>query len=1364
MLTLADAHGSPHHTAEAPLLLATPDNITVSAGTRLSLVCVAWGNPAPNITWTPDATAVPYQNVYTTSTTLNGLTYVVSILEVCYTEPQFSGTYSCTATNGVAAASLGGNSASFQVQAFMFQCLYSSIKSSVCLHQPRAIVHPLHAAWGVPTWYTWTINNSSAIGQAGAYILFNGSTLLIQDPLVLLTGATNVLQVQCYDQTQLISYQAYVALSEPPVVVAGPQDIITSSNLKLSAACVAWGKPPPTIAWTSSNANLTSFNTYTTTVSVGQYSYVVSILEICPTLFTTSDTYMCTASSSNGGASLGLTSSSFVFQVPNTPPSVQVVENTNLQVPCSLVGNSSVVITSVYWTDPQGSVVSNNSTLQVLGIQRNRSGVYTCTIQTTSSNSISSTTVTVLYPPSVFTIGEQTVYIRQGLPVTLSYSFVGLPVPNVTWSGPSGQQIQSNSQFTVRTSSNFTQLTINSLNGSDTGNYTCIASNYLGLSSLSTAVYVQVPPNPPTNLIVTDRAASTISLSWSNGFNGNSPLVNVSISYESPNYIGVEGTMYLILPEVYSATLSGLHPNANYSIHVALLNAAGFTSTSTTVLTSTLSLRLMAPSITTLYASSSVQLVMTWTITTDATMAPPDSWIVEYTPSGGSPTNVTVPGSLRIFILTGLSRGTLYSVRLAGVNVAGLGPFSSYVVNTTTIDAPSVPLNLITTVLNLTSIVVSWAPPLDNGGRIILYYQIQYRVVGGSNFTLVTQIYDLQYTIMDLAYDTIYELQVVAFNGFYFSTPTPSVQQKIQPQGVLPPDPPSNITVTNQNATSISLSWNTGFDGNSPLVNVSISYWSPNYPNDGTQYVLLPLVYSATLSGLHPNANYSIRITLVNAVGITSTLVVIASSTISLTFAAPIISALYAVSSTQLVVRWMITADATMAPADSWIVEYTPSGGSPTNVTVPGSLRIFTLTGLSRGTLYSVRLAGVNVAGLGPFSSYVVNTTTIDAPSVPEIQSALPVNSTAINVSWSPPLDNGGRSIQYYVIQIRVLGGGGSFTSVGQVLALQYVITAGLQDSTIYEVRVTAFNGGLFGIPSLAQVTTPPIGPPFPLNVMPQVYGTTDTTAVVTWISPGGYIDNYTLQYKPSDQTWNGAITYTVGTAATIFTITGLISNTSYDIQVRTNNKNSSSAFAAQSFITLAPPTVKVIGPVSAVSVGNTVALACVVESGYNSTVSWSRADGASLPPGTSAKGNLLLFTSVQVQTSGIYVCTFAGSAGPISEAFSLNVSDVPLLPTSSQPTLPSVIPTSSGAFPVQLVITASLGAGIPLFCIGLALAACFILIFQYYFRVKRRNRVDNPLYNTVALPNTLTLDGTRAPVAEIPFKGDDLADYTSVF
>ena len=94
-------------------------------------------------------------------------------------------------------------------------------------------------------------------------------------------------------------------------------------------------------------------------------------------------------------------------------------------------------------------------------------------------------------PPYVSVTGPQTIYIPQGLSVTLNCSFVGLPTPNITWTGPSGQQLLSNSHFTILSSSNFTQLTVNFLNGSDTGNYTCTATNYLGPSSLATVVYVQ---------------------------------------------------------------------------------------------------------------------------------------------------------------------------------------------------------------------------------------------------------------------------------------------------------------------------------------------------------------------------------------------------------------------------------------------------------------------------------------------------------------------------------------------------------------------------------------------------------------------------------------------------------------------------------------------------------------------------------------------------------------------------------------------------------------------------------------------------------------------------------------------------------
>ena len=96
-----------------------------------------------------------------------------------------------------------------------------------------------------------------------------------------------------------------------------------------------------------------------------------------------------------------------ILAVPYTPSSVQIIENSKLQVSCSLAGNNSAAATSVSWSDPRGSVVSYNSTLLVQGIQRNQSGVYICTIQTTSSTATSSTTVTVLCKSLMYCYGNE---------------------------------------------------------------------------------------------------------------------------------------------------------------------------------------------------------------------------------------------------------------------------------------------------------------------------------------------------------------------------------------------------------------------------------------------------------------------------------------------------------------------------------------------------------------------------------------------------------------------------------------------------------------------------------------------------------------------------------------------------------------------------------------------------------------------------------------------------------------------------------------------------------------------------------------------------------------------------------------------
>ena len=98
----------------------------------------------------------------------------------------------------------------------------------------------------------------------------------------------------------------------------------------------------------------------------------------------------------------------------------------------------------------------------------------------------------------------------------------------------------------------------------------------------------------------------------------------------------------------------------------------------------------------------------------------------------------------------------------------------------------------------------------------------------------------------------------------------------------VPPDSPSNLTVTYTGNSSISLSWSVGFDGYSNLSSVVINYEVDRYPQDGTRSQTFPMGTSATLTGLHPYSNYTIHVRLTNALGLASNPINITSNTISL--------------------------------------------------------------------------------------------------------------------------------------------------------------------------------------------------------------------------------------------------------------------------------------------------------------------------------------------------------------------------------------------------------------------------------------------------------------------------------------------------
>lgn len=108
---------SPGSTAEAARIIYPPEaqTIIVTKGQSLILECVASGIPPPRVTWAKDGSSV---------SAFNKTRFLLSNLLIDPTSEEDSGTYSCTADNGVGEA--GAAFIFYNVQVF-----------GECCHSPR---------------------------------------------------------------------------------------------------------------------------------------------------------------------------------------------------------------------------------------------------------------------------------------------------------------------------------------------------------------------------------------------------------------------------------------------------------------------------------------------------------------------------------------------------------------------------------------------------------------------------------------------------------------------------------------------------------------------------------------------------------------------------------------------------------------------------------------------------------------------------------------------------------------------------------------------------------------------------------------------------------------------------------------------------------------------------------------------------------------------------------------------------------------------------------------------------------------------------------------------------------------------------
>ena len=77
---------------------------------------------------------------------------------------------------------------------------------------------------------------------------------------------------------------------------------------------------------------------------------------------------------------------------------------------------------------------------------------------------------------------------------------------------------------------------------------------------------------------------------------------------------------------------------------------------------------------------------------------------------------------------------------------------------------PSAPLNLESTTIDSTLVTISWSPPIDNGERNDLSYNVTY-TNGSFNSPTVSVTNAVQYTITELTPSTQYTISVISVNG-----------------------------------------------------------------------------------------------------------------------------------------------------------------------------------------------------------------------------------------------------------------------------------------------------------------------------------------------------------------------------------------------------------------------------------------------------------------------------------------------------------------------------------------------------------------------------------------------------------------------
>uniref|UniRef100_A0A8C4VAQ5 Receptor-type tyrosine-protein phosphatase F n=1 Tax=Falco tinnunculus TaxID=100819 RepID=A0A8C4VAQ5_FALTI len=898
-----------------------------------------------------------------------------------------------------------------------------------------------------------------------------------------------------------------------PTFMKAPEDQIGISGGVASFVCQATGEPKPRITWMKKGKKVSSQRFEVIEFDDGSGS----VLRIQPLRVHRDEAiYECTATNSvgeiNTSAKLTVLEEDHLpagFPTIDMGPQLKVVEKARTATMlCAASGNPDPEISWFKDFLPVDTATSNGrikqlrsggtpirGALQIENSEESDQGKYECVATNSAGTRYSAPAnlyVRVRRVAPRFSIPPSNHEVMPGGSVNLTCVAVGAPMPYVKWMA-GVEELTKEDEMPVGRN----VLELNNIMQS--ANYTCVAISSLGMIEATAQITVKALPKPPTEPLVTETTATSVTLTWDSG--NSDPISYYVIQYKPKSLEGQFQEVDGVATTRYS--IGGLSPFSEYEFRVIAVNNIGRGPPSELVEARTGE---QAPSSPPLKVQARMLSASTMLVQWEQPEEPNGQirgYRVYYTTDPHLPLSMWQKHNTDDSHLTtvgSLITGTTYSIRVLAFTSVGDGPPSDIIQVKTQQGVPAQPADFQAEAESDTRILLTWLPASQE--RITKYELLYWEGEDGTQLEFDPT---SSYAVEGLKPDTLYKFRLGARSELGVGVYTPMIEARTAQS--MPSAPPRKVEVESVNSTAIRVSWKLPISNkqHGQIRGYQVTYVKLENNEPRGQPVIKDVMLSeaqeTVIGGLLPETTYSVTVAAYTTKGdgarskpkvITTTGAVPGKPTMMISTTA---------MNTALI-QWHPPKEM-VGELLGYRLQYRRLDEEKMNTIDFGKRdHHYTVTNLHKGATYLFRLSAKNRAGPGEEFEKEI-TTAEDVPSgFPQNLRVVGLTTSTTEVAWDPPVlaERNGKIVNYTVVYRDI----NSQQDLVNITRDTSITLTNLKPDTTYDIKVRArTNKGVGPLSPSIQSRTMPVEQVFAKNF--RVNAVMKTSVLLSWEVPDSY-------------------------------------------------------------------------------------------------------------------------------------------------------------------------------------------------------------------------------------------------------------------